>query len=183
MNDKAFFDAVRVRFPPALAHPSQVAGFNTLLAAYVSFKWTDFRWFAYLLATTWHETDYTMQPVREAFWETEVWREKHFRYWPWYGRGFCQLTWKGNYALADSALGLGGSLLKDPDEALHLDIAAKVIFRGMSEGWFTGRKLSDFIYGTTCDYRNSRRIINGLDKALTIAHYATGFEACLRAAQ
>ncbi|NTV99551.1 MAG: carboxypeptidase, partial [Chlorobiaceae bacterium] len=49
---------------------------------------------AYVLATTQWETSQTFKPVREAFWESEEWRKKHFRYYPYYGRGYVQLTWK-----------------------------------------------------------------------------------------
>lgn len=183
MNDKAFFDAVRTFFPTALDQQSQVDGFNALLAEYVASGWTDPRWFAYLLATAWHETDFTMQPVREAFWLSELWREQHLRYWPWYGRGFCQLTWRSNYAKADFELRFSGALLASPDKALELSIAAKVIFRGMDEGWFTGVRLRDHINVTTCDYVPSRRIINGLDKAAAIAAYAVSFAKCLDTTQ
>ena len=161
--------------------PFEVGDYKALLAEYVASKWTDPRWFAYLIATVWHETDFTMEPVREAFWLSELWREQHLRYYPWYGRGFCQLTWRANYARADSELGLNGTLLASPDLALDPDVAAKVIFKGMEEGWFTGHKLKDYIAGGTCDYVNARRIINGLDKASTIAAYAASFEKSLNA--
>ena len=48
----------------------------------------------YLLATAFWQTARTMQPVDEAFWLSEAWRKKNLRYWPWYGRGHCQLTWE-----------------------------------------------------------------------------------------
>ncbi len=59
---------------------------------------------AYALATACHETAYTMQPVREAFWLSENWRRTHLRYYPFYGRGYVQLTWKANYERADREL-------------------------------------------------------------------------------
>jgi len=46
----------------------------------------------------------------------------------------------------------------------------------MVNGWFTGKKLSDFT-----DYRNMRRIINGTDKAMEIAGFAKVFEMALNA--
>jgi hypothetical protein len=72
-----------------------------------------------------------MQPVREAFWLTENWRKTNLRYYPWYGRGFVQLTWEANYKRADEALGLNGALIANPDMALKPDIAAKSSSRGM----------------------------------------------------
>lgn len=50
----------------------------------------------------------------------------------------------------------------------------------MKEGWFTGRKLSDYISGNKKDYVNARRIINGMDKAQKIANEAVIFERALR---
>lgn len=181
MNLKTFFDFIRSQFGPL--NQTQVDGYNALLAEYGASGWIDSRWFAYLLATAWHETDFTMQPVREAFWENEAWRERHLRYYPWYGRGFVQLTWATNYERADHELELNDTLIHDPDKALDLDIAARIIFRGMAEGWFTGRKLSDYINNNTCDYVDSRRIINGLDRAAAIAAYAQKFEKCIKAAE
>src|SRR6476659_7530550 len=102
-----------------------------------------------MLATIFLKTARTMQPIRE-FGET------HARYAPWYGRGFVQLTWKANYSRADRELGLGGSLIADPGRALEPKIAIAILFLGMSEGWFTGKKLGDTIHGTTCDYVNAR---------------------------
>ena len=72
---------------------------------------------AYVLATAWHETNQTMLPVIEAYWLSEEWRKKNLRYYPWYGRGFVQLTWQDNYKLADNKLGLNGEMLKNPSLA------------------------------------------------------------------
>ena len=50
---------------------------------------------------------------------------------------------------------------------------------GMRNGTFTGKKLAGTINAKGCDYKQSRKIINGLDKADLIAGYATNFEAIL----
>lgn len=52
---------------------------------------------AYVLATTQWETAQTFEPVREAFWKSKEWRKENFRYYPYHGRGYVQLTWKSNY--------------------------------------------------------------------------------------
>lgn len=52
---------------------------------------------AYVLATVEWETAKTFKPVREAFWLSEAWRKKNLRYYPFYGRGYVQLTWEKNY--------------------------------------------------------------------------------------
>ena len=51
---------------------------------------------------------------------------------------------------------------------------------GMRNGSFTGRKLSDYIDNSQCDYENARRIINGTDQHTKIAKYATALEMLLR---
>jgi predicted chitinase len=95
------------------------------------------------------------------------------------GRGFVQLTWLSNYEHAGEKLGV--DLIQFPEKALDYDTAAQIMFAGMTQGWFTGKKLSDYI-GPNADYVNARRIINGTDRAAKIADHARNFEASLRAA-
>lgn len=134
---------------------------------------------AYVLATACWETARTMDPVREAFWLSENWRKKNLRYYPWYGRGFVQLTWEINYENAAEKLGV--PLDKNPDLALDPKIAAQVLVIGSKDGWFTGKKLSDYITLTHSDFLNARRIINGTDKAAEIAKLARDYDAALKA--
>ena len=67
----------------------------------------------------------------------------------------------------------------DPDGAEDPIIAYCVMSAGMRQGWFTGRKLSDYINKTRCDFFNARQIINRLDRARLIASYAVKFEGML----
>ena len=60
------------------------------------------------------------------------------------------------------------------------EYAINIMLEGMKQGWFTGRKLSDYIYQSKKDYVSARRIINGTDKANLIAGYADTFEKALR---
>lgn len=60
----------------------------------------------------------------------------------YFGRGYVQLTWKANYALAGGKLGL--DLVANPDLALDPGAAARILFLGMAEGWFTGKRLADY---------------------------------------
>jgi len=50
---------------------------------------------------------------------------------------------------------------------------------GMTEGWFTGRKLGDFFSATMERPVQARTIINGTDKAETIAGYYRIFKNAL----
>lgn len=159
----------------------QVEGLNTVLAAAAG---APVAHTAYMLATAWHETNKTMQPVREAYWLSENWRKRHLRYYPWYGRGFVQLTWEKNYKRADDELHLSGSLVANPDRAMEPRIAADIMRKGMDEGWFTGVSLGKVLplrgVATREQYMNARTIINGRDKADLIEDYAQAFERALR---
>lgn len=176
----AFFAALRQAFG-ALQQP-QVDGIQTILGA-IGASASPIAFAAYELATAWHETNATMQPVVEAYWKSEAWRKVNLRYYPWHGRGYVQLTWEANYRKADEALGLDGKLLQDPSLALQPEIAAKVLVRGMVEGWFTSKRLADYLpsVGTANlqQFHEARRIINGLDKADLIAGYAARFQSAL----
>ena len=70
------------------------------------------------------ETASTFKPVREAFWMPESWRAANLRYYPWYGRGFIQLTWESNYQAASEAIGV--DLLANPEEAMDPATAAEI---------------------------------------------------------
>lgn len=133
---------------------------------------------AYVLATSYHETAHTMKPVVESYWLSEDWRKRNLRYYPWYGRGFVQITWEANYKRAEQEI--GAAFTKDPSLALKPDLAAKIAVLGMAEGWFTGKKLGDYITTQKSDFVNARRIINGTDKAAIIAGYAHEYDNDLK---
>jgi hypothetical protein len=131
---------------------------------------------AYVLATAYWETAKTFEPVREAFYlgkKANSYRKK-LRYYPYYGRGFVQLTWEANYKRAGEKF--GKNFLTNPDEVMEPNIAAEILVVGSKEGWFTGKKLGDYITDDGADYINARRVINGLDKASDIALLAKEFE-------
>lgn len=132
-----------------------------------------------------------MQPVREAFWLSEGWRRNNLRYYPFYGRGYVQLTWKANYERADRELQLGGRLNENLDMAMDPEIAAKIMVKGMQEGWFAGdksgqrhslaRHLPKKGPASVDQFTSARRIINGTDKASKVAAEAAKFQAALQA--
>ncbi|MGG5821745.1 glycoside hydrolase family 19 protein [Falsiroseomonas sp. HW251] len=128
---------------------------------------------AYVLATTQWETARTFQPVRETFWKDEAWRKANLAYYPYYGRGFVQLTWDTNYRIYGEMTGL--DLLAKPDLAMAFDVALFVLVHGFKTGAFTGRKLTDFINDQKADLLEARRCINGMDKALEISQLAKSF--------
>ena len=66
--------------------------------------------------------------------------------------------------------------------ALDSLIATRILFRGMAEGWFTGKKLGQYFNDERDDPVNARQIINGNDKDDLIAGYHDKFLAALTAA-
>ena len=128
---------------------------------------------AYVIATTEWETAKTFKPVREAFWLSESWRKKNLRYYPYYGRGFVQLTWKNNYQKYSDLL--GADMVKNPDLAMDSNVALFVLVHGFKTGTFTTRKITDYININKTDFLNARRCINGMDQASKIAALATKY--------
>ena len=162
---------------------SQVDGINTILDAGES---VDRRHLAYMLATAHHETARSMQPIEEYGKGAHMpyggrWRMDRKPYTDtqniFYGRGFVQLTWYENYERAGKKIGV--DLIAHPELALEIGNATRIMFYGMADGWFTGRKLSDYINETRTDYVNARRIINGVDRAELVAGYAKLYDAAL----
>lgn len=139
---------------------SQWDGYSRITDKFFSMGHSDLRWLAYILATALHETAHTMHPVSEYGGEAYL-RSK--AYYPFYGRGYVQLTWAENYAKYG---------IKDtPEMALDPSFSAFVIVDGMFKGTFTSRKLSDYFNDSVTDPVNARRIVNGTDRAQLIASY------------
>lgn len=181
-NRKIFFDGFRRDIDSSIEQ-KQVDGLEFLLGKMESDpRWKDVRHVAYALATAGHETAWSFQPVEEGYYLGSAAKVKRFqktlRYFPYFGRGYVQLTWAKNYEHASKKLGVDFN--KHPELVMQPENAYEILTAGMHEGWFTGKKLSDYIYGSTADYKNARRIINGVDKAALIASYAKAFEKILR---
>jgi len=180
---KLFFDEVRNTLFSGSLSQRQVDGMNALLDAWERLSVIkpdlDLRWLAYILATDYHETAYTMQPIEEYgkgagydYGEPDPTTGECY-----YGRGLVQLTWASNYQNAGEKV--HADLYWQPELALEMPISVRVIMRGMYEGWFTGKKLEDYISGNECDYVGARKIVNGTDRAETIAGYAERFQSAL----
>lgn len=191
---KKFFDGYRSRFGPItqdlvdaqeflLSQIEQDARFDNTE--------TDRRQLAYCLATFKWETAHTMRPI------DELGSSAYFnsRYGPqtkvgkilgntkagdgalFHGRGYVQVTGRRNYAKAKALTGV--DLLAEPDGAKNPELAYQIAVQGMKDGWFTSRKLGQFIKDGQADYENARTIINGHDKAQTIADIARRFSEVL----
>jgi putative chitinase len=195
----AFFDALR---SGKLLGPSldqdEVNGLTTLTNACGAANWP-VSFVAYALATAYHETGHTMQPIAEnggnkyftrmydvtgnrpdlakANGNTSPGDGTKYR-----GRGYVQLTWKNNYAKAQRICNIPG-LVDNPDLAMDPTNAAKILIAGMGDGWFTGKSCKSYLPVTgdanLKQFMDARRIINGQDKADAIASYALDFQNAL----
>lgn len=181
INRTGFFPRVRASVFRGSMTQSQVNGVNALLDMCDQLGVNDSRYVAYILATAFHETAQTMEPIAEY---------GKGRGMPYghpgadgqiaYGRGYVQTTWPYNYEKTDQKLGLGGKLIANYDLLLtDKDMAARAAITGMRDGWYTGKRLSDYLNAHTTDFLNCRRIINGMDCAALIAGYARNFLASI----
>ena len=211
-NRTVFFNSVRLKLFSTLTQ-EQVDGLSFLLDQFEihSAQWKRTGHKAYALATTAHETAFSFQPIEEAYYLGSRAKavQKTFRYYPYFGRGFVQLTWKSNYTKATTELrrqmprlisdfeektGKIFNLTLYPEQALDPHIAFGVMTLGMNQGWFRkGHRLETYINATNSNYYAAREIINGdktkVEKGQTvsigrrIARTASLFEACLRLAE
>lgn len=97
-----------------------------------------------------------------------------------YGRGHVQLTWEDNYR--DSSADAGVDLVKNPDAMLDPVISARVLWKGLLDGRWNGRKLGLRAYLDNGDIIQARRTVNVLDKAEVIAGYHNQFLKAITAA-
>lgn len=173
-NRQVYFDEVRDSLFAGKMSQQQVDGQEFILDTWEDHRAEqDFRWLAYSLATTIHETASTMQPIEEyGKGKGQPYgipdRETGETY---YGRGFVQLTWKDNYAKmtpqVDPLFPTNPiDLVKKPQQALVPEIAAAIMFIGMDNGMFRKDKqgvhdYSRYFDADTNDPFGAREIING----------------------
>jgi hypothetical protein len=200
INRKFFFDQCRQILFTGKLSQGQVGGLTFILDVWeAAHAKKDDRWLAYALGTAYHETAFTMQPIREIGGRDYFTRmydpnsalpnraklAKSMGALPgdgpvFFGRGYVQLTWRSNYAQMGKVFGV--DLTSDAaaaDQVLQPELAAKIMFKGMEDGMFTGKKFANFFNPTTEDWKNARKIINGLDCAENIAMYAKKFYSAI----
>lgn len=196
-DPRPFFQRLRVGhlLGPDLSR-AEVDGCNALLDAFAAAKWP-LSFAAYGLATAYHETGHTMQPVKEFG------GPKYFAKYDtgrlaaalgntpaadgdgiaFAGRGYVQITGFTNYKRASDELGV--NFVKTPDLALNPKHAADIMVRGCEEGWFTGKAFRHYLPkngpAVAAQFRECRRVINGTDRADLIAGYAVEFQRALQA--
>ena len=198
INRRFFFEECRARLFDGRLSRCQVGGLGGILDNWeASYADCDDRWLAYALATAHREVDSTMKPIREyggVRYFTRMYDISGDR--PdvarrlgnltpgdgalFSGRGFVQLTGRANYADWQARLGVDlTSSRAAADRALSLPIATRILFEGMIEGTFTGKKFADYFDVVREDWEGARRIINGRDKKALIAGYARAYYAAI----
>ena len=130
LDRQFFFRSVSRSLFKGSLDPARIEGMNAILDYWdANLATADRRWLAYILATAFHETAYTMQPVRETLAESDSraveileaafaagrlsWVKSP--YWradeegkSWLGRGLVQLTHKRNYEAMSEVTGCEG---------------------------------------------------------------------------
>jgi hypothetical protein len=172
-------DEIVRQYPwPPLSHELEFRRLLSFISEDIAF--TDQRQVAYVLATVRWETRYTYKPIAEngngagrpyGIPDPETGQV-------YYGRGYCQITWKSNYERFSKVVGY--DLVAQPDLALEPSVAYRILSVGMREGLFTGKKLDDYINDAGANYVDARRIINDQDHAQTIAGFAERFYMILQ---
>ncbi|NNU59714.1 chitinase [Ochrobactrum soli] len=210
MNQTTFFAyARRAPFGGRLSQ-AQVDGTSAILAE-AERRGLPAEQTAYVLATAFHETGGKMQPIEENLNYTsaarirQVWPSRFASAtaaqpyvrnpqalankvyggrmgnngandgWIYRGRALAMITGKDNY----KKYGLGDN----PDAALEMATAISILFDGMINGKFTGKRLADYFGAGNANPVGARAIVNGSDKASLIAGYYRNFLDSLVAAR
>jgi len=195
MNRQTFYEAVQAKPSGSSLTETQVAGMNDLLDVWDRSGFTDLMWLAYILGGVFHEVGRRMVPVREGFASTDAgaraavaklhkagrisrnYAAPNAAGVSFYGRGRIQNTFEANYRKLEKRF--GHPFTTNPDLLLESKIDAEVTIYGHAEGIWTGKKLGDYFNANKADWKQARRIVNGLDKADLIVGYAKAFHAAL----
>lgn len=78
--------------------------------------------------------------------------------WTYRGRGFAQITGKDLYARVGKLI--GEDLVTTPDLAKRPEYAAKILVSGLMKGFFTGKRLGQYINDAGADYAGARACVN-----------------------
>jgi hypothetical protein len=152
---------------------------------------------AYIMATDYHESAQTMQPIPES-----GGKERQMRMYDitgdrpdkaqelgninpgdgaTYSGGKVQLTGRTNFRRLGKRLGI--ALEDNPELIYDMATSAAVLFVGMLEGLFTGKKLDDYTdLSGNLNTVKARRVVNGTDKSELIAGYSRHWLDALEAA-
>jgi hypothetical protein len=203
IDRKRFFDGIRGAPFAGRLRNEQVEGTERILAGFEARGMGgELRHLAYMLATAFHETAATMQPVRETLTSSDdaaiAILDRAFEagklgavrtpYWrrdaqgkSWLGRGLVQLTHRRNYEAMSQLTGI--DLVAKPERAMEPQASVTILIEGMLRGSFTARRLEQYFSAKREDWQGARAIINGTDRAELVGRYGTMFYAALAASR
>jgi hypothetical protein len=114
------------------------------------------------MATVAVETNYTFLPIKELGGISYLSSKP---YYPYYGRGFIQLTWEKNYKHYGDLLGI--NMVENPDLALEPNAAASILASFFKEHGVD-------IAANQCNWVKVRTIVNGGTNGLKEFHAIVG---------
>lgn len=170
----------------------QIAVMEVFFTMFKELNIIDIRYIASTFGNIYHETDTTFMPIEEYGKGKSKPYGKKIKYNKstyntpdkiFFGRGFTQNTWYEIYeTLTKEAKnqGKGWDFLNNPELLLEIEPSAWATIVAMTKGLYTGKKLSNYFNTTTCDFKNARRIINGLDRAELVEQYSIKFYKALQ---
>lgn len=195
---KILFDEIRKPLFEGALNSGQVAGIDKDLDYWEeNYPDGNLQHLAYILATEYHETKRTMQPIPEGGGKERLRRMYDITGdrpdkarelgnvnpgdGATYTGGKVQLTGRSNFRKMGKRLNLP---LEDKPELIYdIDVSTAVLFVGMLEGIFTTRSLEKYTDKQgVLDSFNARRVVNGTDRAAAIANiYKIFLQAVLMA--
>lgn len=191
MNREAFYNTLR----PHLGITQEFVFGTEKILDYLEAHPMNVNIGAYALATTYWETGKSMRPVEEGYYlgSRAAAFQRKLRYYPFYGRGLIQTTWKENYEKLALLLGKPKDFFtRDADSRhrlLEWEWAIPALFKATEAGIYTGKSFADYIDDVDesdeedfKEYKQARRVVNGTDRSAEIAKIALHFEHALRAA-
>lgn len=183
INRETFYENIKAPLFNGALSSLQIDTINSIFDESESQNITDNRQIAYMLGTSYlechnpHHPELRLTPMKEFGGETYL---KSKDYYPYYGRGLSQITHLANYKR--ESLRTGIDLVKNPDAILSLPLAANSHVYNMVHGLYTGKKLSDYINNSGCNFESARKIINPKDFKTykIVADYAKQFLAAMQ---
>ena len=145
INRKFFFDQVSLRLFDGRLTAKTRRSLNQILDYWEkNHSKDDDRWLAYALGTA------IMKPPR-------IWERQGKEIYPYYGRGLVSHL---GTQLQENEPSRRRRLGQISGPRLDLTNAIPIMFVGMKQGMFTGKKFADFFNNSKEDWVNARKIIN-----------------------
>jgi YD repeat-containing protein len=156
-----------------------------LLLSEATNAWLNLDQTAYLLASSFHETDSYQAPGLNEYASGKKYEgnkdlgNTQPGDGPKYkGRGYIQTTGRRNYTYWSNRLGI--DFVTNPGLIAAPGTAAIVAAFGLRDGTFTGKAIGAYVNSKNTDFVNARRTVNGLDRARKIAGHAQAYQIVLQ---